>query len=148
MEGFTPAEQAIQQAAPEPRASWFGDVRRILDIAELHPELPHPWIIIDRVRFRIPGYGPSVLRDFDAAEAVLSAALHVTFTPPAEPDDLGSYVIEAALPGGTALTVEAPAGAVAEERVTGQTVTDVVEWVRRVAEADEATAPAGTDVAA
>jgi hypothetical protein len=69
---------------PQGHAGWFRDVRRILDITEVTPGLPIPFISSDRASY----YFTAITRAEDAAEAVRLAetvfayALGVTFAPP------------------------------------------------------------------
>lgn len=121
----------------DPRAGWFADVRAVLDVAQAHPELPRPGTREDAVEFFLLGTvggGGQAPRILASAEAVLSAALGVTFAGRAgDQDNAGErcyYLLEATLPGGTTLRVKAWNTAVAEKRVTGQRVVEDVEWVR------------------
>lgn len=128
------------------RTGWLADVRRVLNVIEAHPELPDSYITSKSIDFHVYGsYGPSVPRGFAAVEQALAADLGVTFAASTEPLTAGGeahyYVLTATLPGGTEVKVKAWATAVAEERVTGQVVTPVTEWVRLPVEPEEAAEP-------
>ena len=131
---------------PSARAGWLADVRRVLNVIEAYPELPDAYITAKSIDVYLYGFGPGLRREFAAAEQALADGLGVTFTPSTEPLITGSdtlyYVLTATLPGGTPVKVKAIATDVAEQRVTGQIVTPVTEWVRLPAEPE---APAEPD---
>jgi|SRR5579859_1061657 len=149
-EGLTPVEQdrrdaiAAMTAGEKQRATWFAGVRRILDIAEPHPLLGRPSVAGGWIAFTIPGTGAEARRCMAAAETLLAAALHASFT--GRPDESGYYyVLEAPLPGGLKVQVRAWREAVAEEHVTC-TCGGGTEWVRLPAD-EPVPAAAGTGAA-
>jgi hypothetical protein len=116
---------------------WFADVRTVLDAAQANPSsLPRPHVNQAAAQFRLTTtISPAAPRILLAAESVLSAALGVTFTPRYE----GRFcILSAVLPGGLRTEIWAWADAVAERRVTGTEVTDVIEWVRKPVDAEVA----------
>lgn len=98
---------------PGTHAAWFADVRRILDIAEVTPGIPLPFISSDRVSF----YFTAITHADDAAEAVSAAetilgyALGVTFDPPEPTEGAGipHRAIKAYLPSGLLVALVAKA---------------------------------------
>lgn len=121
------------------RAVWARNVRAVLRVVETHPALPLPYIARDRINFfMVPGlFGPAGRKAVADAETALSNALGITFTGAIRPDNHYYYDLTATLPGGLPLVLQMVASEVAEKRVTGEVVTEVVEWVRRPA-GDEA----------
>jgi hypothetical protein len=125
----------------EQRARWCREVRTITVAIEDHA-LPVPRITEVRVTFDIYGEETAVRRRHAAAEAALGEALGVTFagrTEKLSTDGTEWYLLEAALPSGMILRITALARHVAEKKVTGRTVTEITEWVRKPA-VDEAAA--------
>lgn len=94
-------------------ADWFRDVRRVLDVTEVTPGLPLPFVSSDRATF----YFTNIVHAGDAAEAVaaartiLSYALRVTFIirMAVAGDDTGRMVFEALMPSGLAVDIVAKA---------------------------------------
>ncbi len=115
-------------STPHPRAGWFADVHNVLAAAQANPALPLPAISAWRATFYLTDSSP---RGLAAAEAALADALGVTFAGYAEDEPPQYYVLEADLPGGLKVRIKAWRDDVADRKVTGQTVTEVVEWVRK-----------------
>lgn len=92
---------------------WFREVRRILDIIEVTPGFPKPFISPDRTAF----YFTAITHAADAREAVeeaqtiLSYALNVTFArrEAIAGDDTLRYILEAFMPSGLAVDIVARA---------------------------------------
>jgi hypothetical protein len=126
----------------EKRARWCREVRTITVVTEDHA-LPVPRLTLTRAEFGIFGAEAAVRRQLAAAETALGEALGVTFA--ARTETLGTgdtewYLLEADLPSGMVLRIAALAALVAEKRVTGRTVTEITEWVRKPAADEEAAA--------
>lgn len=121
------------------RTAWLTSVRAVLDAVETHPDLPQPLILHGDAEFWTPGWGAAARQAFAAAEAALAGSLGVTFAGgirDSSPGDGYYYALTATMPGLT-VVIKAVAGEVAEQKVTGQTVTEITEWVRRPAETPE-----------
>jgi hypothetical protein len=145
---ITQAPPAPPDVRPDPRAPWFGDVRSLLDAAETIPSLPWPFITREHADFFTPAFGPGARKWLADAEAALTAALGVTFEALPEPSGpCRDYVVFAGLPGGLQVRLLTRVRDVAEQQVTGQTVTDITEWVRLPVEdpADDADLLIGED---
>lgn len=128
----------------EKRARWFREARKILAVAD-DCGLPVPTISDKRAIFGIYGAETDVRCLHAAAEDALREALGVTFTEGTKKLGTGDtewYVLEATLPSGMVLRIEALAEHVAD-KVTRSRVTEVTEWVRK-----PAAVPAGTGAAA
>jgi hypothetical protein len=123
---------------PDQRTAWLSETRTILDTIEAHPELPLPYISGDGARFYLISlWGPAARRAITAVEEALTGSLGLTFTGATEGAGTMAdyyYVLTAVMPGGLPVEIKAVANEVAEQKVTGQTVTEVTEWVRRPAE--------------
>lgn len=124
MEGFTPREL------------WLREQRAITEAVENYPDVPVPSILGTTVLFQL--FHDPTPRLLAAVENALAAAFGVTFTGDV---DGTSYALTAKLPSGTKVKIATDAEAVVEQRVTGQTVTDVIAWVRLPAEPVNAPGP-------
>jgi hypothetical protein len=106
-------------------ARWFADVRRIIDLAEVTPGLPIPFISRDRASF----YFTAIAHAGDAREAmtaastVLSYALGVEFTGRAAPAmNTRHYALEALLPSGLLVALVGKAEHMAAEEAAAAAV--------------------------
>jgi hypothetical protein len=114
---------------PDERAAHVAALKKVIAIAARYMEIPLPEISTypgtDNVHWSL--WGNSAARQM----AVLEEALDCELTPAARQASSGRdyYELKGTL-GGLAVTVSAPAELVAERKVTGTTVTEVVEWVR------------------
>jgi hypothetical protein len=134
MVGPSPAEDArgdLARDRNDARLTWSQNVRTVLRIFETHREqLPYPTIFENAITFSfVSRLGRKARKALADAEAALGGELGVTFTAgPAE--NRYRFNLTAALPGGTALIIEAATEDVAELDDGGQ-------WVRLPVEDEE-----------
>jgi hypothetical protein len=125
-------------------AAWLADARAVLDVVEAHPGLARPCILSGHVEFYLSGTisSPDAPLILAIAETILSDELGLEFTgrkgAEGDPGERNYYFLEATMANGTPLQITAWAAAVAEPRVTGQVVTDIVKWTRLPAPGPEA----------
>ena len=116
--------------APD-RAAVIAAWRAVLDAIEPHESLPLPVFGSNQAIFHL--YGEVAPGEM----AALEAALPCEFTASASVDAAHPWFRLTGEIGGVRVIITAPAEAVAERKVTGQTVEDVVKWVRKPVDGTE-----------
>ena len=107
------------------RAAVIAAYRRALDILDASEALPMPYFSGGRIEFYLDR--TNAVRDLAALESAFAEAGPLAGGVKGERPE--TWVATGEL-GGVTVEIWAPAELVAEKRVTGTTVTEIVEWVR------------------